>query len=105
MMIGCNGKKIDVSYCPLCKSPLGRIGGFFAPVFSSQTKVIGDLTSEEYSDIEETTMAYLLKKAIDKAHGRNLLGIAGIKQDMTCNPINNSLEVSLSLRGLAVYSR
>ena len=105
MIVRCNGRKIDVSYYPPYKNPLMIIGEFFVPVFSSETKLVRDLTPEEYAEIEETTIAYLLKNAIDKSNRKKLLGVAGIKPDITCNPIDNSLEVNLSLRGLAVYSR
>jgi len=105
MIVTYNGKKINFSYYSLYRNPWEWSGKVTVPVFSSQTKLVGDLTPEEYADIEETAMAYLLKNALDKSNRRNLLGVAGIKQDITCNPIDNSLEVNLSLRGLAIYSR
>jgi len=105
MKIRCNDRTIEVSYCPLCKHYLGLIGDFLLPVSSSQTKIVRDLTPEEYADIEETALAYLLKEAVDKSGRKTLLGIAGIKQDIDFFPVDNSLEINLSLRGLAVYSR
>lgn len=79
-------------------------GKRIVPIFSSQTQVVEDLSQKEYDELEQKTLAYLLRKAIENAGRRTLVELSGIKQDIIYGPFKNHLEATLKLSGIAIYN-
>lgn len=61
--------------------------------------------NRKYSMIEETAQLYLIKDTLEKAEGRGLIGIFGLRQNIFCNLVNDCLEIEILLEGVARYKK
>lgn len=59
--------------------------------------------NRKYSMIEETAQLYLIKDTLEKAEGRGLVGIFGVRQNILYNMVNDYLEIEILLEGIARY--
>jgi len=80
----------------------------FVKVTSSERGMVrtGDSYSkEDYQKIEEIAQMYLINEGLKRAHGRSLLGIFKVRQDVLPDPCieDHHISLEIQLQGVAVY--